>query len=221
MNCTDINRHLDDWLDEQLSEHEKSAFERHVADCTDCTARLENTRSLLSGLRKLSVPQPSANFEKRVFAEVRRQNKKTHRYKFTAGFATAATAGLALWFASTLLVPQSLLESPQMISVAMNETQTVRLVFESQNDIEQVAFSVGLPTNTELDGYPGRRELAWKASLKKGENVLALPVMAIDQGQGELIAQLSYGDKVKTFRVVLKTSMDGAMQYQLEEDRSV
>ena len=220
MNCTDINNHIDDWLDGQLSEHDRLAFDQHVMGCADCASKLENARSLLTGLRNISVPQPSANFEKRVFAEVRRQHKESHGFKFAAGFATAATASLAIWFASSVMLPNAIIEQPRMISVAMNESQTVRLMFESQNDIEQVQLSVGLPNNMELDGYPGQKELAWQTSLKKGENILALPIMAVGQGQGELVAELSYGDKVKTFRVVLKTAVDGVMQYQLEEVRS-
>ena len=221
MNCTDINIHIDDWLDDQLSKQDRLAFNQHVSNCADCAVKLKNARSLMLGLQNISVPQPSANFEKRVFAKVRRQHKEHHRFRFAAGFATAATASLAIWFASSVMVPEAVIEQPRMISVAMNEAQTVRLMFESQNDIEQVQLSVGLPDNMELDGYPGRRQLAWQTSLKKGENILALPIMAIDQGQGELVAELSYGDKVKTFRVVLKTGVDGVMQYQLDEVRPV
>jgi len=220
MNCTNININIDEWLDGQLSQHDRSAFEQHVSVCADCAVKLENAKALMSGLQNISVPQPSANFEKRVFAEVRRQHKEDHRYKFATGFATAITASLAIWFASSVLMPNTLIENPQMISVAMNGTQTVRLMFDSQKDIQEVKLSVGLPDNMELDGYPGRRELAWQTSLKKGENVLALPIMAIEQGQGELVAKLSYGDKVKTFRVVLKTSIDGVLRYQLDEVRS-
>lgn len=219
MNCTDINIHIDDWLDDQLSEQDRLAFDQHVSNCADCAAKLESARSLMLGLQNIAAPPPSANFERRVFAEVRRRHKESHRFRFSAGFATAATASLAIWFASSVMIPEAVIEQPRMISVAMNEAQTVRLMFESQTDIEQVQLSVGLPDNMELDGYPGRRQLAWQTSLKKGENILALPIMAIEQGQGELVAELSYGDKVKTFRVVLKTGVDGVMQYQLDEVR--
>jgi hypothetical protein len=220
MNCTDITKHIDDWLDDRLLAGERMDFAQHVAACADCAVRLENAGAISAGLRKLAVPPASADFEKRVFAEVRRQHKETPRYKFAAGFATAATASLAIWFASSVLMPATQIETPQMISVAMHETQTVRLVFDSQHDFEQVQLSVDLPDNMQLDGYPGRRQLAWQTSLKKGENVLALPIMAIEQGQGELVAQLSYGEKVKTFRVVLKTGVDGVMHYQLEQVRT-
>ena len=72
----------------------------------------------------------------------------------------------------------------------------------------------------ELEGYPGRKQLSWQTSLKKGPNVLALPIRAIEHGEGELMARLNYGEKTKTFRVLLKTTADGVMHYQLQEIKS-
>ena len=50
--------------------------------------------------------------------------------------------------------------------------------------------------------------MTWQTSLKKGQNILDLPVMAIGVGQGELLAQLNYDGTVKILRVVLKTIAD-------------
>ena len=52
-------------------------------------------------------------------------------------------------------------------------------------------------------GYPGRHQLSWKTRLHKGQNVLELPVQALDEGRGELRTQLTYKDKVKTYQFVL------------------
>ena len=217
MNCTDINTHIDDYLDAQLSQQDQLAFEQHVSKCADCRQDVELAKSILTDLKNLSIPQPSANFEQRVFAEVSRQHKDHHRFTFATGFATAAVASLAIWFASTVMVPDALIEQPLMISVAMNQTQTVRLLFDSQIDIEQAKLSIDLPDNMQLDGYPGHRALSWQINLIKGQNILALPVMAIQHGRGELVAQVSYGDKVKTYRLVLMTAKNGADYYQFEQ----
>ena len=107
-----------------------------------------------------------------------------------------------------------------MINVAMNDSRTVRLLFEAPGDIDQVTLSIGLPNNVELAGYPGRNELTWQTSLKKGQNVLALPIMAVETGKGELIARLSYGDKLKTYRLVLKTTDKGVMSYRIQPEVS-
>ena len=221
MNCTDINTHIDDYLDKQLAQQDSLAFEQHIESCEQCRSNLQRAQSMMMGLKDLSIPDPTLNFEQRVFSEVRRQHKETQRYKFAAGFSTAVAASLAIWFTSTLFMPATISQQPQAITVAMNEVQTIRLLFDSKESIQNVSLSIDLPENMELDGYPGRKELVWKTSLKKGQNVLALPVMAVEYGQGELIATLKIGDKVKVLRVELKSVQDGALHYQLKEMTSV
>lgn len=224
MNCTDINTQMDDFLDGRLGATAATEFKRHVADCKQCAAQLRKMEALQDGLRRLPVEEPSAGLEQRLFGEVRRHYREERHSWFGAGFATAMAASLAIWFASTVFFPDMPGQVPrsqqQTIALALHEQQTVRLLFEAQSDIQQVSLSIGLPANMELSGYPGRKQLSWQTSLKKGQNVLALPIMAVDQGEGELVAELNYGDKTRTFRVVLKTTADGAMQYRLQEIKS-
>ena len=212
MQCTEINLQIDGFLDKQLNPSELLALEEHVSCCTECAEKLEMAKSLASGLRNQPLPHHTANFKKRVFAEVRRQHKddrqRDHGYSFAAGFATAAIASLVIWFVSSVFVTDTYVEQPQMIAVAMNQAQTVSLIFDSHTDIQLAKLRIDLPDNMELDGYPGRRELTWQTSLKKGQNILDLPIMAIGVGQGELLAQLNYDGTVKILRVVLKTIAD-------------
>lgn len=225
MKCTEFKHRIDDYLDGQLSELEQSAYERHVSACSACGQLVRDTRLISDVLSDLPVPEPSADFEQRVFDEVRRRNElneeRRFHFPFAAGFATAAVASLVIWFTSTLLVTQPVVEEPQIISVAMNQTQTVRLMFNAQRDFNEVSLSIGLPENMELDGYPGHRELNWKTSLQRGENVLALPILAIEQGQGVLVARLNYGDKEQTISLLLKTTINGVQHFQLESSQSV
>lgn len=223
MNCTDINTQMNDFLDGQLDTAAVAEFRRHIDGCQQCATQLGEMKALLDGLQQLPIEEPSANLEQRLFGEVRRHYRQSRHGWFGAGFATAMAASLAIWFASTVYLPDMPGEpgsQQQTIALALHEQQTVRLLFEAQSDIQQVSLSIGLPANMELSGYPGRRQLSWQTSLKKGQNVLALPIMAVDQGQGELVAELNYGDKTRTFRVVLKTTADGAMQYRLQEIKS-
>jgi hypothetical protein len=165
----------------------------------------------------LPVEEASADFEEKVFAAVRSQYGARSGHsgnRFIAGFATAMAASLALWFASTVYTPQFGEQAPQVINLAMNQARTVKLVFDAPTDLAEVTLSVELPENIELEGYTGQKQLVWQTSLNKGQNILALPITAIGYGQGELVAQLSYGDKTKQFHLVLKTAGDGALIYQ-------
>ena len=223
MKCKDIN--IDDYLDKQLLPAEQLAYQQHFSNCSDCSTKLENAESLLTGLKNLAVPEPSANFEKRVLAEVRKQHKESrqynHPFSFASGFATAVVASFAIWFVSTLYEPVRQVEQLPVVSVMLNQAQTVRLMFDSFEDIQQVNLSIDLPKNMDLNGYPGRKTLSWQTSLQKGQNVLALPIMAVSHGQGELLARLSYGEKVKIFRLVLKTSINETQRYQLNEIKTI
>ncbi len=220
MNCTDINTHLDDFLDGGLNPQLRADFERHLAVCPDCARKLESMATMLEELSRLDVPPPSEGFERRVFTEVRRQHRPVGRHYFAAGFVAAMAASLAIWFSVFVFGPQQPVGSPRAVTVTMNQAQMVRLVFEAKEDIQQVSMSIDLPENVVLQGYPGQQRLSWQTSLKKGANVLALPVMAVGEGRGELVAHLSYGGKIKTFRVVLKNADDGVMRYYLETVKS-
>jgi len=219
MKCKDIN--IDSYLDRELQFSEQQDHEQHFESCRDCATKLENAESLLMGLKSLTVPESSKDFEHRVLTEVRRQHEKPrqrdYHFSFASGFSTAVIASLAIWFVSTIYEPVRQVEQLPVVSVLLNQAQTVRLMFDSHKDIEQVKLSIVLPENMQLDGYPGRNTLAWQTSLHKGQNVLALPIVALAHGQGELLARLSYGEQEKVFRLVLKTSMNGARQYQLDE----
>jgi len=221
MNCTDIQALLDDYLDNELVADKQNAVELHINNCVSCQQSLQEIQAIRQALRSLPVPDSSPDFEARVFAEVRKHHTGHFGNRFTMGFASATAAALALWFASTIFSPQLDENQLQIIKVAMNQTLTVRLMFEAPADLDQVTLSVGLPKNIELEGYAGQKQLVWQTSLKKGENILALPVTAIGGGQGELVAKLSYGDQLKQFRIVLKTANDGALNYQIHQLKSV
>lgn len=222
MKCKNIKIQRDDYLNGSLALTEHQAIESHLASCQACRQSFEAMKLMLAGLKELAIPNATADFENRVLAEVRRQNPKQATPRpFAAGFATAMAAGFALWFITTLFfIPQQATDSPNVIMVAMNNAQTVRLVFNAPSDLEQVSLSIGLPENFELSGYPGRNKLSWKTNLKKGENILALPILAIDMGKGELVAEIRYGEKLKIYRLVLKTTDKGVMKYVIQSDAS-
>jgi len=227
MKCTELQKYLDDYLDDEMSLGQQKAVEAHMKYCATCKQALQTHQMIREALRSLPVEKASPDFEEKVFAAVRNQHgqhgvhNKHSGNRFTAGFATAAVAGLALWFASTVYTPQfdgeaPQASNPQIINLAMNQARTVKLVFDAPTDLTGVTLSVALPENIELEGYVGQKQLVWQTDLSKGQNILALPVIAIGNGQGELVAELSYGDKTKQFHIVLKTASDGALFYQID-----
>ena len=206
MKCSDINKHIDEYIDQQLPTIVSQAVEQHITKCSSCARKIENAENLRSVLRhQMDVPAPSAGFEARAFAKVRQHYQKKTRspcgFKFASGFSVAAVASLMVWiFSGTHL------EQPQTIDLAMNQSKPLRLMIDSRSDISHAKLTIDIPDNVTLQGYPGRKELSWPTNISKGKNLLTLPFKVVNNGQGELRLELDYNHKVKKFRVVLKTS---------------
>ena len=207
MNCTDIDQHIDGFLEGDLPSLRKQAFERHVSRCDACATKVNAERQLRAMLQAMPVPEPSADFRKRVFARVREEHSsepQNHfQMKMAAGFASVTAFSLTLWFMSGLHVTGPVNQPERVVAVAANESQSLRIMFEADNDIKQAELNVDLPDNVQLVGYPARKTLSWKTDLHKGQNILALPVQATSKGRGELRTRLSYHDKVKTYNFVV------------------
>ena len=207
MNCTDIDSHIDGFLDRALSKLETRAFEQHVSGCAECSSRVDAEKMLRSKLHSLPVPPPSPDFRNRVLARVRHEyaNESQNHYgmTFAAGFASIAVFALALWFMAGIQPADPVTDNLQVIPVAINQSQSVRLIFHADSEIRQAELSIHLPDNVRLVGYPGRDRLTWQTSLHKGQNILTLPVMTSTEGRGELHTRLTYNNRVKTHHFIV------------------
>ena len=193
-------------------------------------ARLEEWRAML---RAMPVVQPPAGLADRVLANVYKSAVKQdvsppqnhHRQGFMLGFGSAAAAALAVWVVvgmspgelpDTGSAPEQVVASADtgktvadkvakqpVLSIALNTQQTVRLAFASSESLKGAKITIRLPENVALVGYPGRRQLSWETDLEKGDNLLSLPIIATQVAQGELVADIEYGDRVKTLTLNL------------------
>jgi hypothetical protein len=167
------------------------------------------------------------------------QQNHHHRQGFMLGFGSAAAAALAIWIVAGLspdelpgtgnVTPQTVasVEPAQakattakatakertqqpVLSIALNTQKKVKLAFASSEPLQGAKITIRLPENVALVGYPGRRQLSWETNLKKGDNLLNLPVIATQVASGELVADIEYAGRVKTLRVNLETMATGA-----------
>lgn len=168
------------------------------------------------------------------------QHNYHHRQGFVVGFGSAAAAALALWVVvgmspeelpTTGKVPEQVIASvdtakvkaapkasPQqpVLSIALNTQKSVKLAFASSEPLTGAKITIRLPENVALVGYPGRRQLSWETNLKKGDNLLSLPVIATQVASGELIADIEYQGQVKTLRLNLEATAAGASTENIE-----
>jgi len=258
MNCTEFNNiliNVSDMADKSVDDNESNglgleqqqAFDAHRASCADCQASYEADIVLLTALRKMPVPEPSAGFADRVLlaaiaqgeaqGDVQREHKNGvqhaehhRRHGFMLGFGSAAAAALALWVvigvfpeaispvgnvSDTVVATNSTLpansapaqtEGKPELSIALNQQRDIKLAFYSGESLKGAKITIRLPENVALVGYPGRRQLSWKTDLKKGDNLLRLPVMATQIARGELTADIEYEGRTKTLTLGLDTN---------------
>lgn len=97
MNCREIDTQLTPYLDGELIEEARVAFEGHVVTCDPCRTRVEFERHNLSAIREAarrSAPTAPEELKARLFANIRRDD--THRKTARLGRAMAVAAGFTV-----------------------------------------------------------------------------------------------------------------------------
>jgi hypothetical protein len=71
----------------------------------------------------------------------------------------------------------------------------------SEHAIDNVRFTLVVPENMELQGFAGRRQVAWRGRLQQGENLLSLPLVALKPAIGTLVVKIEHGQTSKEYSV--------------------
>jgi anti-sigma factor RsiW len=208
MTCNRIQPDLDALLDGELDAAASRALEQHAERCGDCGAAIMRARALKAALRALPVPEPRAE----LFATALRRAKEasatlpsSRRTHVLAGIGGALAAGIAALAVLVLGQPHGGGDL-SVVTLSVNESRTVNLVFAAENALDDVSLTVELPPGIEVRGHEGSRTLALHTRLAAGNNVLALPLVAVGAGGGALVAELRAGDDEKQFIVTIDIS---------------
>jgi hypothetical protein len=178
-----------------ITRPEFSELAEHLASCDLCRQHAGDAM-LSRELAELDVPDPAPEFLSRALAKA--QQPERWRWMPTAAAASLLVVVAAGWLAFGTLSPQSTGLAPDVAKSELVEPvgylrQEIRIVINSQEDRSNAELTIDLAENLELDGFGGQRRLAWNTSLKKGANLLVLPVRARDDG-GELRISSKLGD---------------------------
>ena len=209
MNCVYVQSHLIELADGTLAPADSTAMHVHIAQCETCRTQWLAESHWRSAASRVPVPEIRADFAAQVFARARAAHPAAPRHGFRTGFITAMAASLALWVTAGLWTgTQSVTDNNQLpvVRVALHQAGTIDLVFQSPEDFGVATIAMQLPENFEIAGQPGVRELTFESPIKRGNNRLAIPVVAIAPGAGDFLAKIQHLDKQKEFRVRLDTS---------------
>lgn len=214
MDCNTFNAQLSEWLDEGLDPETAQDMRAHGAQCRSCGNAAISERRLRSALRALPAPRSRPGFAREAIRLARLTNGAHDRIArkrdalFAFGGAAAASIGVAavLMWRGPVHVPQpdrptlmaiqpvSMGHDFQTVAMTIGHVESVRLRIDSPRDFDQVRFSVELPDHVWLSEQPGIRAMTWAGSLRKGENVLELPLVAQSNSTGLMTARVAWGE---------------------------
>ena len=212
MNCENTIKHLEDYLEADLSADEKQAVERHLEQCAACRGELDALQALRAQLADLPVPRmPAGTFERMLENASRRAAPaapQTHRFAPSPRvLATAAAVLLAVGIALGLhladrqaaLAPQVTLTA-QILQIGPTE-EPVGLMFRSAAMLHDATIAVWLPDDVHISGRPNVHYLSWHTDLKAGANLLELPLYATGNHGGTIVVRLTQGAFVKILEI--------------------
>lgn len=190
-------------------------LQSHLDSCQQCRAEFQQEKELRLSLGSLPVPPPSEDFVKRAFSVARARHQRRRVKQAIPYWGGALAACLAIWLmvVGSFQQPTTPVEpSQQAIAIRMNEQRLVQVIVNAPRDLAKADVVIELPPQIELAGFPGRREIRWNTNLKKGKNLLSLPLIAKSEGRAELITHINHDNKSKMLSLVMDISHDELTQ---------
>lgn len=194
------------------SSGELRAALEHAQSCPECSAAvlaLDATRLLRS--EPQPVPAEGA-LERALDRALASAPQERFRRGFLSGVAsgtalaaTVAAVAVGVWLHSA----EDIGSAVPAVSIALNEPRDVTVTLDSPEPLIGAAVRVELRGAVALDGYAGERELRWSTDLDRGSNQLTLPLIALDSSGGQVLVEVTHGDKRRTFVLDVRAPMPG------------
>jgi len=217
MNCSDIRNYIDDYIDGYLNESNTKMVVSHIAQCPSCRGIFQCRKELIQIISstKSHIPEPSPDLVNRII-RARKSQKNAYAIKrrnWSIGIAAIAASFIIFAILPGLgpLTTHSTEQKPLQTSFSfptLHEPHTIGLLFKSKQYLENVTFSIEIPPEMELKGFPGKKKLKWSGSLRQGKNLISIPVIALSATSGIMTMSLEHVKTIKTFKVRLEYTRD-------------
>ncbi len=177
----------------------------HRDHCPACQSAYADRQRLLRTLRSRPMPSMRSEFPAQALRAAINHHRETQRQGKRMIGGLALTASLLLGLVLGLANPFKHPIEPTLPVVTLQQGRdTLHLVFTADHSLSNARFTVMLPPHVQIVGYPGVHDLSWRGSLKKGRNLLDLPLVASHSGQGILRAEIRDQNQIRQIRVEIR-----------------
>lgn len=202
MNC-EMSQALIELSAEEIPPAAAAELGAHLQTCPACRKLRVAQRLLLKALQAGCVPDMPATMPERVLERVfvRDAQKRRRRLSVTAGLAASLLLGLVL---GVLLVGKSAPDYSLQNGVLMLPSErptVVGIAFNANATLENVQFTIDLPDGVHVGNQAEAQRVSWTGELRKGQNLVKLPLLAHRGAQGVLRAELDHGSEHREFTV--------------------
>lgn len=170
----------------------------------------DNLDKWRAGLRDMPVPEPRAGFVDRVLARAvaaaparapRGLRAALRRHATWWAAAAGALAATIAWV--TLIWIKSGAPGEPTLVLTLHESRDVPLVIDSERELDGATIRIYVTGSVALNGYEPQREVEWQTTLTPGANLLSLPVVARETGEGRIVAVIEHRGKTRRVSVAM------------------
>ena len=219
MNCDEAKAQINPYIDHSLSADDLAALESHCADCDECKRVVDRLLQQKQLLASLPAVELDTEVKKRLFDTAVKQAdaasveaKTTSMPSVVYRFAAAAMISAIALFAAMPYISSPEGEGEYMVMVS-DQVQTITVAIESEQAIDMVRMHVELSDNLELKGFGSKRQVNWDAGLKKGVNVISLPIIGVAQGEGDITTRVQINGNEKVMRIKTQYRQPGNVYF--------
>jgi len=217
MNCQDAKTMLHDQIDGYLEADDLRLIEQHLLSCTNCKRLQQETIQTKQQLNNL----PKAEADQALLDRIRQQRKLAEGEKRSVFTVTRVAMAVSLVMVA-LLLPividttnnNSNLAQTTIIT-ALKQPSNVNFLVTAKEAVNNVTFSLSVPPELALYGYSGKQQLSWRGKLKQGNNLLTIPVMAIEPKSGTLVMKIQHKTESKEYKVIVDVQEDKVQLYNI------
>jgi hypothetical protein len=193
------------------------------------TDHTENSRDpdadkLTAALRAMPVPDPRPGFIDRALLFATKNEATSERTPFKRDGSRertniasilfrsetwiGAAAGAAVAFVAAFVffsVSQPVAKDTG-ITLALYEMRDIDVLIDSDRDLNGATIRIAVTGGVVLDGFDNEHIVDWQADLKRGSNMLSLPVVARNVGAGQLVAVVEHDGRTRTVIIDLSVN---------------